>query len=441
MEFAHILQQKLDAYRADDHTMGTLPNKDKSQFLILDRGFDLITPLMHEISLQAFVNEFLPIKDSLFTYEVRNNNVPQKKEFLLNESDNLWVDYRHKPIYFYAKEINKLLKQFSDDKKLKSKKNTSVNDVSQMIKNMPQYQKEMNKYSAHLKIAEISLDKMHSLKNYILYQQNLATGYDVNESKINDPLRYVREMLSDQTLENFDKIKLILLTILSKETITKEVLDRICEHINLSEKEEKIILDFELLGVPIIKRDKNKKVLEHKNVLLKTISISLENSRLTRQTNIDVDKERVSILSQFYPNYTTKKPPMTFGVRKAKSYVENDMCRWVPNVKDIVEQAVNEKLDKRKFPILRNISRNFSSGQQAISVRYGQWHNKEQSQKSGLRLIIFIIGGVTFSEIRSIYEIINNNSNNFDIVIGSDMILQHNKIISSIMDLGSVQNN
>ena len=112
------------------------------------------------------------------------------------------------------------------------------------------------------------------------------------------------------------------------------------------------------------------------------------------------------------------------------------MSRWTPVIKDLIEDAIEEKLDQKHFPFLSGGRSQNTSFAAPTSARYGHWH-KEKSQaamKNVPRLIVFVVGGMSFSEMRCAYEV-TNAIKNWEVIIGSSHILTPESFLS---DLGAI---
>ncbi|XP_057166397.1 syntaxin-binding protein 3 isoform X2 [Ursus arctos] len=371
-KLAQLVEKKLENYYKIDQK-SLIKGKTHSQLIIIDRGFDPVSTVLHELTFQAMAYDLLPIENDTYKYKTDG----KEKEAILEEDDDLWVRIRHRHIAVVLEEIPKLMKEISSTKKATEGK-TSLSALAQLMKKMPHFRKQITKQVVHLNLAEDCMNKFKpNIEKLCKSEQDLALGTDAEGQKVKDSMRVLLPVLLNKNHDNYDKIRAILLYIFSINGTTEENLDRLIQNVKI-ENESDMIRNWSYLGVPIV------------------------------------------------PPSQQSKP-----LRKDRSTEETfQLSRWTPFIKDILEDAIDNRLDSKEWPYCSQCPAVWN-GSGAVSARQKPRANYLEDRKNGSKLIVFVIGGITYSEMRCAYEV-SQAHKSCEVIIGSTHILTPRKLLDDI---------
>ncbi|KAK2509764.1 hypothetical protein MC885_004659 [Smutsia gigantea] len=101
------------------------------------------------------------------------------------------------------------------------------------------------------------------------------------------------------------------------------------------------------------------------------------------------------------------------------------LSRWTPIIKDMIEDGVQERLDRELLP--------FVSVPNPHTQLPGCCHTKAGTEtRTGSRPLIYIMGSVAVSEIRAAYEVTSATNGKWEVLIGSSQILTPTRFLDDI---------
>ena len=467
-QLAHLFQRRMNEFVGCNSAWwyngdGLHPNTDRATLLLLDRSVDCLSPLIHEFTYEAMVYDLLPNidTDGRITYDNVINNKDKggggggggggtttmastKMDALLNDNDEIWKELRGKHIadviQILSTKIRDIVNSSSVAPVIGGKKGSdstgggalSIDQMAKALKALPEYREIMSKLSQHMQIAHQCMDVFNKqgLLDLSDVEQTLATGKsDVGRiPKLKEMLGRVVEQFRTAGGNNASamRLRLLAIVIISQHGIAADDLQKLLKEANLSRDELRTFHNLEKLSCPLVRAE--------------------DDASSVRKRDKLVAKVKGEGPGRLRPYHDSAERG---GGGESDS--EYSSSRYVCLLKSIMEDAAQGKLSVEDYPsvlplpdaesMLAPTAKSISKSVRKPSMNAFSASTATQSTNagkkkvaSGGRQIVFMVGGMCYSELRSAREVMNTTGN--EIVIGSTRCITPKDFLDDLNSLG-----
>jgi len=414
---ANIFNQKFTSFIGKNknwwyHGDSLHTKRGRSTLLILSRDDDCLSPLVHEFTYQCMVKDILPMDEDKIKVESQNaGDGVVDKEVLLNEKDEVWVQLRGKHIADVLTTLSTRIRDIVNSNTgvalntKSSKKSLSMNQMAKALKALPEYQELMSKLSQHLQISHQCMDifKRQGLLDLSDIEQTLATGKD-DEGKsprLSDMVDMVENQLRN-THDPVSRFRLLAIFIQSQTGMKPTDQGRLFTAANLGPKESMALSNLEALGIPLVQP-----------MTTSRVGSVLSGDRIAAR------KEAVDSGSEY------------------------NTTRYACDLKDLLQKMQQNKLSLQEYPSIypmpemapETLTQTGVSSARSKTSKYSKTNKNGVAVNSGKgsRQIVFVAGGVCFSELRAAEEL--TEAGGPEVVIGGTSFITPGSFVEDIASI------
>ena len=388
-----------------------LPTSETCDLLIVDRSVDPVAPIIHEWTYEAMAHDLLAIANNVYSYSVDTNaGETETHDVLLDENDTVWVELRHKHIAEASTRLNEDMANFTRGNKLASarKREGSVDmkDLKGMVESLPQYRDRLRKLALHIDIATtlINMIKAEALEDVGKLEQDLVYGNATSKELIK---LLGSEGRSGMTSE--DKVRLLMCYVATHpEKLDNHKRLQWMKLAKLTAHDMNAVNNLEYLGVAVSKRQKSAMSFGKKS----------KKRAIRKERNIGEDEEQWQ-LSRFQPHVLGLVEDVAKGTLSTDEYpyvLPPSSGAALP-----VDTAFADLSVRRK------------GGAAASWARKGKADGGAKDHK---KLIIFVIGGITRSEIRVAHKMSHLLERN--VIVGGTSVDNPHQFIEKLQSLSGL---
>ncbi|CUM68583.1 uncharacterized protein PRCAT00006310001 [Priceomyces carsonii] len=423
---ADEFQTQIDNYARlnEDYPPPSLRDRPRSILLICDRTLDLYAPLLHEFSYQAMAMDIVHSLERTGKYKYKSENekgeIAVVETTLDNEDDEDWVNLRHLHIIESSEviinKINDLIQ--SNPLMIDRSKATTSSDLIYIVAHLKGFDQERRQITLHKNLIDECLDINASRKLAEFaadFEQTCAANgvsfEGVRNKNLHDDLIV---LLARDDLHINDKMRLVLIYGLYRGGLIEADFIKLVKFIGVNDRQiisliSRCFTNLHKLGFPIVKENlQAKKVIRH----------------------------------------------MYHTINNEGTY---NTSRFIPGLKNVLLNVAKYQQDEDAFPYFRDkpleddipasggtlsssSTNNPSSLRNArVKASWAQPSNKvsQSSFRPKQRIFCYVAGGMTYSEMRSVYEL--SDQLNKDFYIGSETILRPRDFLIGLQSIDTAK--
>uniref|UniRef100_A0A0E0L7G7 Uncharacterized protein n=1 Tax=Oryza punctata TaxID=4537 RepID=A0A0E0L7G7_ORYPU len=387
-------------------TIPEFPQKETCELLIVDRPIDQIAPVIHEWTYDAMCHDLLEMDGQKYIYEVsKTGSEPERKEALLEDHDPLWVELRHIHIAdaserLYDKMNNFVAKNKAAQLHSRDGGEISTKDLQKIVQALPQYGEQVEKLTLHIEIAG-KINKFireYGLRDIGQLEQDLVFG-DAAAKEVISILRSKQDMSPENKLR-----LLIIYAIVYPEKFEGDKGEKLMQLAKLPHDEMDAINSLRYL---IQKRHHG-------------LAASLSNLMPKRRKMLQGQNGRMARKPGHYHELIEKLSKGALPLNEYPSMSEPSSTAQGSTESALTTkpaQAQPMSRRSRRTPTWAK-SRNSDDSQSSDSSILR--HGSSDFKRLGNRIFVFMIGGATRSELRTVHKLTMKLKR--EIVLGSSSI-------------------
>ncbi|CEH18084.1 sec1-like protein [Ceraceosorus bombacis] len=439
------LQEAIDDYVADNQ-----PKPDSTRprgvLFITDRTMDTVSPFLHEFSYQAMVADLLPLEEDGTVYSYKFLNAVGQKEdrrARLSDEESVWRAIRHLHI---AEAIDRLTKDFTQHAGTAAahQNSSSLHDMRDMLATLPEMQETKEALSLHLTMAQecMNIFERSRLPQQAMVEQNCATRTTPDGAKPRTLVEDMVPLLDDREISNADKVRIIALYIMYSEGVPDEDRKRLFQHARLGLHEMDAVDNLVHLGARVLKDPQNSgwdawfKKGKRRQAPGEN---EYELSRYQPLVKLMLEDHFAGRLDQTTYPYVKDAPP-DFASASSLSAASTGGLGSLRDAASAISRGASPALTgnaaaPRGPPTsLRSAKPTWAQKGRGGGHSGGSSNHAERADITRQRVLVFVAGGMTYSEVRSAYQVSDRLAK--DVYIGSSHIFTPASFLDSLKRFG-----